>query len=107
MPDGTFEGGASVGGGAAMSSTTISFRTDGTFTRSSTGSISSAGTAGTVSGGSSTTQQGKYRIEGMSVHLIPIGGKETIVSYFPYDDGIRGPAPRKLYFGGGMLNQVH
>ena len=101
--DGTFSGGASVGGGAVMSNMTISFKSDGTYQRESLGSFSSTGTRSAVTGSSAGSERGKYRIEGTALHLMPEGGKETVVSTFPYDDGSKGPAPRSVYFGGGML----
>ena len=104
--DGTFEGGASVGGGAVMSSTAITFKRDGTYSRDSVASFSSKGTKSTVSDGSTGSELGKYRIDGTALHLIPDGGKETVISTFPYDDGTAGPAPRRMYFSGGMLTRV-
>ena len=104
--DGTFSGGASVGGGAVMSSTTITFKADGSYQRESVGSFSSKGAIGGVSGGTTGNERGKYRVEGTALHLIPDGGKEMVVSTFPYDDDTKGPAPRSLYFSGGMLKRI-
>ena len=104
--DGVFEGGASVGGGAVMSSTAITFHADGSYTRESAASFKTTTSASTVSGGSTGADKGRYRIEGTALHLMPEGGKETVVSTFPYDDGSQGPAPRRVYFGGGMLKRI-
>ena len=103
--DGTFSGGASVGGGAVMSSTSITFRRDGTYQRESAGSFATQGSTTAVSGGSVGTEHGKYRIDGTALYLMPDGGRESVVSTFPYDDGSTGPAPRRMYFGGGMLKR--
>lgn len=104
--EGTYEGGASVGGGTVMSSTTITFRRDGTYQRESIGSVSSKSASSTVSASSTGTEHGRYRVEGTALHLMPEGGKERVLSTFPYDDGSKGPAPRRLYFGGGMLKRL-
>ncbi len=104
--DGTFSGGASVGGGAVMSSMTITFKPDGSYQRESTGSFASKSTRSTVTGGATGSERGRYRIEGTALHLMPEGGKATVVSTFPYDDGSKGPTPRSVYFGGGMLKRL-
>ena len=104
--DGTFEGGASVGGGAVMSSTAITFKRDGTYESESAVSFSTQGRTTAVSGGSVGKERGKYRIDGTAMHMMPDGGKETVVSTFPWDDGTQGPAPRSVYFGGGMIKRV-
>ncbi|GAC1432437.1 MAG: hypothetical protein NVSMB6_30420 [Burkholderiaceae bacterium] len=103
--NGTFTGGASVGGGALMSSTDITFKPDGSYQRGSAASFSATGRTTASSGGATSQEQGKYRIDGIALHLMPDGGKETVVTTFPYDDGTTGPAPRKIYFGGGMLSR--
>lgn len=104
--NGTFTGGASSGGGGAvMSSTAIAFKPDGTYQRDSVGTFTTRTNASTISGGSTGQESGRYRIDGTAMHLMPNGGKETVVTTFPYDDGTTGPAPRKVYFGGAMLNR--
>jgi hypothetical protein len=103
--DGTFTGGAGVGGGAVASSTTITFKRDGTYERESVGTFSTQGRLTAVSGGSVGKERGKYHIDGTALHVIPDGGKETVVSTFPYDDGSTGPAPRSVYFNGAFLKR--
>jgi hypothetical protein len=100
----TFTGGASAGGGGVMSSTTITFKPEGTYQRDSVATFTSSSSASTVSGGSTGQESGRYRIDGTAMHLMPNGGKETVVTTFPYDDGTTGPAPRRVYFGGAMLS---
>jgi hypothetical protein len=104
--DGTFSGGASVGGGAVMGSTNITFKGDGTYASDSVTSFSSQGRTSGASGGSVGKERGKYRIDGTALHMIPDGGKETVSITFPYDDGSDGPAPRSVYLGGGLLKRV-
>ncbi|HZQ62468.1 MAG TPA: hypothetical protein VFC24_14020 [Casimicrobiaceae bacterium] len=104
--EGTYEGGASVGGGQVMSSTGITFNRDGTYSRESVGSASTHTADGKLSAGSIGSERGKYRIEGTALHMFPDGGKERVISTFPFDDGTKGPAPRRIYFSGAMLKRV-
>ena len=101
--DGTFSGGASVGGGALMGSTSITFKRDGTYESASLSSFSSQGRTSGASGGSVGAEHGKYRIDGTALHMMPNGGTEKVFTTFPYDDGTTGPAPRSVYFGGGLM----
>jgi hypothetical protein len=101
--DGIYAGGASVGGGALMSNSTLTLRGDGTYTLSSIGSVATGTEAGTV--GSTRAEQGRYRFDENAVTLTPQGGAEQRYSSFPYDDGSAGPAPRRIYFGGVMLKR--
>jgi hypothetical protein len=101
--DGVYTGGASVGGGAVMSASTVTFRADGTYSLSSASSIKTGIEAGTV--GSTGAWQGGYRFDGNALILTPDNGAEQRFSTFPYDDGSAGPAPRRIYFGGGMLKR--
>jgi hypothetical protein len=103
--DGAYSGGASVGGGAVMGNTTIIFKRDGTYSSESVSSFSSQGRTTAASGGSAAADRGKYRIDGTALHMMPNGGKETVFTTFPYDDGTEGPAPRSVYFGGGLLKR--
>lgn len=104
--DGSFEGGASVGGGAVMSSMTITFRRDGSYQRNGAASFSSQGRNSGASGGGTSSERGRYRIDGTALTLMPDGGPQTVVSTFPYDDGSTGPEPHSVYFGGGMLKRI-
>jgi hypothetical protein len=104
--DGTFEGGASVGGGALISALEITFKPDGTYTTSSAVSYSSTSATSNVSGGSTGGERGTYAIDGTSLTLTPESGKPRTVSTFPYDDDTKGPQPRRLFFGGGMLKRI-
>jgi hypothetical protein len=104
--EGTFSGGSSTGGGALMSSSNITFRRDGTYVSDSATSFSSQGRTSGASGESVGKESGRYRIDGIALHMIPNGGKETVVTTFPYDDGTTGPAPRSVYFGGGLMNHI-
>lgn len=101
--DGVYSGGASVGGGAVMSASTVTFRSDGTYSLSSAASIKTGTDAGTV--GSTGAWQGRYRFDENGLTLSPDNGAEQRYSSFPYDDGSAGPAPRRIYFGGGMLKR--
>ena len=106
--DGTFSGGVSsrAGGGVAISSATIRFAPDGTYTLGTAGSISSTSDASSVSGGSSGEERGRYRFDGTALHLEPEGAAPRVISTFAYDDGSEGEQPRRLYFGGAMLKRI-
>lgn len=104
--EGTFEGGASVGGGALMASTMITFKRDGTYQCGTAVSFSSVGRTTAVAGGSTTSERGKYRIDGPALHMTPEGGQESVYSTFPWDDHTPGPAPQHVYLGGRMMNRL-
>lgn len=101
--DGVYAGGASVGGGAVMSASTLTLRGDGSYSLSTIGSVATGTEAGRV--GSSGEQQGRYRFDDNALILTTAAGAEQRYSSFPYDDGSAGPAPRRIYFGGGMLKR--
>lgn len=104
--DGTFTGGNSVGGGALMTSSDITFHRDGTYQSGMITSFDSKGRTSEVSGGSKRSEHGKYRIDGTALHMTPDGGKESVFSTFPWDDGTTGPAPRAIYFSGTMMTRT-
>lgn len=104
--DGTFTGGNSVGGGALMANSNITFHRDGTYQSGTVTSFDSRGRTTWVSGGSQRSEQGRYRIDGTALHMTPDGGKESVFSTFPWDDGTTGPAPRAVYFGGNMMTRA-
>lgn len=99
--EGTFSGGASVGGGVVASVVTITFTPDGSYTLSTLGSVSTADTAA----GSSAVERGSYEIDGNLLTLTPEGGTPRSLTTFPYDDGSEGAQPRRIFFGGGMLKR--
>jgi hypothetical protein len=103
--DGTFTGGNSVGSGAVMASSDITFNRDGTYSRDSIGTFSSKNSTSEVSGGSQGADRGRYRIDGTALHMTPNGGKEIVYTTFPWDDGTTGPTPRAVYMGGAMMTR--
>lgn len=105
--NGRFTGGASVGGGAVISNMTITFKPDGTYQRESAASFATKSKVSETSGGSTGSEHGTYRIDGNALYIKPQGGREQAVNTFPYDDGTQGPAPRSIYFGGGMLKRAN
>jgi hypothetical protein len=104
--DGTFTGGNSVGGGALMTSSDITFHRDGTYQSGTITSFDSKGRTSEVSGGFQQSEHGRYRIDGTALHMTPDGGKESVFSTFPWDDGTPGPAPRAVYFSGIMMTRT-
>ncbi len=104
--DGTFSGGNSVGGGAVMASSTIVFHPNGTYDNGMVNSFDSKSDKSEVSGGSQSSEHGRYRIDGTALRMTPDGGKETVYTTFPWDDGTPGPAPRAVYLGGNMMTRT-
>jgi hypothetical protein len=100
--DGTFTGGASVGGGAVSSAMTVTFNPDGTYTLSSLGAVSTS----EASAGSSREETGTYAIDDTVLTLTPAGGASRTLTTFPYDNGSEGVQPRRMFFGGGMLKRI-
>jgi hypothetical protein len=104
--EGTFSGGSSVGGGALMTNFDITFHRDGTYQSGIITSFDSKGRTTEATGGSQHSEHGRYRIEGTALHMTPDGGKESVFSTFPWDDGTTGPAPRAIYFSGTMMTRT-
>ncbi len=104
--DGTYSGGATAGGGAVTRSITITFNHDGTDTSGAVGTVSSQGRTSSVSAGSTSSERGRYRIDGTALHMMPDGGKEVVYNTFPYNDQTPGPAPRGVYFGSTLLTRT-
>ncbi len=100
--DGSFTGGASVGGGAVSSAMTVTFKPDGTYTLSSIGTVSTS----EGSAGSSGEETGTYAIDDTVITLMPAAGASRTLTTFPYDDGSEGAQPRRMFFGGGMLKRI-
>lgn len=99
--DGTYSGGASVGGGAVASTVSVKFAPDGSYEISSQGSVSTADAGAIGSAG----ERGRYEIDGNLLTLTPEGGAPRSLTTFPYDDGSEGAQPRRIFFGGGMLKR--
>ncbi len=104
--DGTFTGGNSVGAYTLVSNSDITFHPDGTYESGTVTSFDSKGRKSEVTGGSQRSEHGRYRIDGTALHMTPDGGKESVFSTFPWDDGTTGPAPRAIYFSGIMMTRV-
>lgn len=103
---GVFEGGASAGYGAVANAHTITFNPDGTYKMSSAASLKSEVSNGTqLQGGATGEESGTYSISGTTMTLTG-GGKTRQVLTFPYDDGTKGPAPRRIMFDAIMLKHT-
>ncbi len=103
--DVAYEGGASIGGGALASSTTIIFRKDGTYSRDSIGSISSAGTRVEVSAYSQASEAGKYEFDGYTLTLTQKDGVVSKYTVFAFSDRDQQGAPEYLWRDGGMMRR--
>jgi hypothetical protein len=103
---GVFEGGASAGYGSVSNAHTITFSPDGTYKMSSASSLKSDGRNGNqLYGGASGEESGTYSINGTTMTMTG-GGKTRQVLTFPYDDGSKGPAPRRIMFDAIMMKHT-
>lgn len=103
--DGTFTGGASVGGGAVANGTTITFSPNGTYKLNTAGSVSTTGREVGAFAGSVGSESGTYKLSGTTLTLNGGGRTRQIVS-FPYDDGTKGPQPRNIFYDGVILKRM-
>jgi hypothetical protein len=105
--NGVFSGGASAGYGKAANATSITFSSNGTYKLEQVGAVHSDTSAGTqLYAGSSGSETGTYDLSGTTLILKSSGGKSRQIVSFPYDDGTKGPAPRRIFFDGAMLKRI-
>lgn len=103
--DAAYEGGASVGGGAVASSTTIILRRDGTFSRDSIGSISATAARTEVSAYAQTNAAGTYEFDGYTLTLTERDGTVTKHTVFAFSDRDAQGAPEYMWRDGGMMRR--
>ena len=101
--DGEYEGGASLGGGALAASSTIVFRKDGTFARSSISSFKSTGDGTEISGGSQSAAAGTYEFNGHTLTLSPNDGATTRYTVFAFGEKDAEGRPEYIYRDGTMM----
>jgi hypothetical protein len=105
--DGVFTGGASAGSGRVANATTLTLTSGGQYKLEQAGSVKSSVSAGTqLQGGSSGGETGTYELSGTVLTLKAANGKIRQVLTFPYDDGTKGPQPRRMFFDGAMLKRL-
>lgn len=102
--DGSYEGGASAGGGTVSSSNTLNFKRDGTYTRGSVTNVSSTGRTTEVSGGATGSAAGTYQFDEYTLTLREKGTekKYTIFSYGTKDAAGR---PEQIFWEGGLIKR--
>lgn len=100
--DGEYEGGASLGGGTLASSSTVVFRKDGTFARSSISSFKSGDTT-QISGGSQSASAGTYEFNGHTLTLTPNDAAATRYTVFGFGDKDSEGCPEYIYRDGTMM----
>ncbi len=101
--DGEYEGGASLGGGTATS-TTITFARDGTFRRGSVGSVASTSAGTRVSAGASSEAAGTYEFDGYTLTMNE-GGKTAKYTVFAFSDKDAAGRPEYIYRDGTMMKR--
>jgi hypothetical protein len=102
--NGTYEGGASVGGGAVSSSNTLVFRADGTFSRSGIVNFTSVGRTSEVSGGATNASQGTYDFEEF-ILILRENGTETRSTVLSFGSTNEAGLPEQIYREGGMMRR--
>lgn len=103
--DGEYEGGASIGGGALMSSNTLVFRRDGTFGRAAVASFKTTSDRSIVSGGATGADAGTYEFDGFSLTLRLAGGEVRKFTVFAFGDRDAAGRPEYLYRDGTMMRR--
>ena len=103
--DGEYEGGASIGGGALMSSNTLVFRRDGTFARESLANINVANSRSTVSGGAQGAAAGTYEFDGFTLTLKPNNEPAVKFTVFAFGDKDSAGRPEYIYRDGTMMKR--
>lgn len=101
--NGSCTGGASIGGGALSSSSTMQFNSDGTYQRQASAYIASVGRTSEVSGGTTSAASGTYAFDGYTLTLQE-GGKRRSFTVFAFGD-FANPAlpPEWIYREGTMM----
>ena len=99
--EGDYIASATAGGGVVTSSATLTFRPDGSYRYTATGGISApAGTSGSAE--STSTETGRYEIDGWTLRLRPASGPVRESLTFPYD--IYGRFD-PIYYNGGLMRK--
>lgn len=103
--DGSYEGGASAGGGSMSSSNTLNFRRDGTYTRGSVVNVSSTGRTTEVTGGVTGGATGTYQFDEYSLTLRENGTerKYTVFAYGARDGAGR---PEQIFWEGLLVKRL-
>lgn len=101
---GEYEGGASLGGGTAAS-TTVVFRPDGTFALSSVGTASSTSAGTTVSGGAQGAAAGTYEFDGHTLTLVHTGGDPQTFTVLAFGGDDAAGRPLYIYREGTMMKR--
>ena len=99
--EGRYVGSASAGAGTVSRTVWFEFGPGQRYASARTGAIGAlAGTPGAAA--ASTTEQGRYRIEGFSLELMPDDGAARRMLAFPYE--VYGPQD-PIYIDGGFLRR--
>lgn len=100
-----YEGGASIGGGAMMSSSTLVFMRDGTYAHEGVANFSNTNPQSTVSGGAQSEAAGTYEFDGFTLTLTPKGEvaqRYTVLAFGAKDAAGR---PEYIYRDGTMMKR--
>jgi hypothetical protein len=103
--DGSYEGGASAGGGSMSSSSTLNFRRDGTYTRGSVVNVSSTGRTTEVSGGTTGGATGTYQFDEYTLTLRE-NGTEKKYTVFAYGSRDAAGRPEQIFWEGLLVKRL-
>lgn len=104
--DGSYEGGASVGGGAVSSSNRLNFHRNGTYTRGAITNISSVGRETEVSGGAIGSAAGTYEFNGHTLTLRE-NGIERKYTVFAYGQRDAAGRPEQIFWEGILVKRLN
>ncbi|MCW5550370.1 MAG: hypothetical protein KIT44_15515 [Opitutaceae bacterium] len=103
--DGEYEGGASIGGGAVMASSTLVFRRDGTFARESVANVSGTSDRSVVTAGTTGASAGTYEFDGFTLTLRSNGEPARSYTVLAFGDKDEAGRPEYLYRDGTMMRR--
>jgi hypothetical protein len=102
--DGSYTG--SLGTASVGSARTYTFTPDGRYQMKTSAAVRSNGPTVSMSGGASSQQEGRYRVQGQAMVLTPDGGTEVSMTAFPFESGADPTKPGRIYIGGFMLKRM-
>jgi hypothetical protein len=103
--DGSYEGGASIGGGSMSSSSSLNFRRDGTYSRGSVVNVSSTGRTTEVSGGVTGGATGTYQFDEYTLTLRE-NSTERKYTVFAYGSRDAAGRPEQIFWEGVLVKRL-
>ena len=101
--EGSYQGGASIGGGTSSSSS-LNFRRDGTYTRGSGVAVVTQGRSSAVTAGGTAAGAGTYEFDGFTLTLRE-NGVERRLTVFPFGPRDAAGRPEHIFYEGLMIKR--